>query len=162
MLACYHTTKTWGVFKMTKPIGFRVNKEQEKIVKRFRNALIRKYGQVYGVFSNEIVELMRNSLESPAGQHAHTKSPSKFTCFHHRLAAIYFKLPNGGVFGYNTVERLIEKYAGGDDRTMRRYFNALKAWELVIPLGLKQYERGNLSEANEWIKEAYASDGGAG
>lgn len=144
---------------MTKPQGFRVDDEQEKIVKRFRNALIRKYGKLQGVWSNEIVALMRIYLESPAGQHAHTNSPSKFTCFHHRLAAIYFKLPNGGIFGRDTVERLIEKYAGGDDRTVRRYFNTLKAWELVIPLGQKKYERGHLSEVNEWIKEAHAQEG---
>lgn len=146
---------------MSEPQCFRVDKEQKKIVTRFKQALIRKYGQTYGVWSNEIVELMREYLESPRTKHTHTKPPRNFTCFHHRLAEIYSKLPNGGAFGRAVVERLIEKHAGGDDRTMRRYFNALKAWDLLTPLGLKQYERGHLTELNEWIQDVRRVEGGS-
>lgn len=139
---------------MTRPIGFRVDKEQEKIVNRFKQALNRKYGKLHGVWSNEIVGLMREYLESPATRRTHTNPPRNFTCFHRRLAEIYFKLPNGGIFKRDIVDRLIEKYAGGDDRTTRRYFNALVAWDLLTPLGLRQYERGHLTELNGWIREA--------
>ncbi len=143
------------IFRMTKPVGFRVDEKQEKIVRRFRNAVIRKYGKLHGVFSNEIVGMMKKYLEITSSSHTPTNTPSRFTRYHYRLAKIYFKLPNSGIFRNDTVDRLIEKYAGGDDRTKRKYWNALKAWELLIALGQKEYERGHLSDINEWIEEAH-------
>ncbi len=146
---------------MSKPMGFRVDKEQEKIVKRFKNALIRKYGQLYGVWSSEIVKLMENYLEVSPGPRAHTKPPSRFTSFHRRLAKIYFELPNDVVFRDSVVDRLVERHAGGDDRTKRRYWNALEAWELLVlaekKKHVKGYTRRHLSSINQWIREAHQS-----
>ncbi len=94
---------------------------------------------------------MENFLKTGGGQNTHTR-PAKFTPFHKRLALIYFALPNSGFFKAPTVDLLIERHAGGHEKTKYAYWNSLKAWCLLIPVGLKQYERGLCPD---WLREAY-------
>ncbi|NVM22024.1 MAG: hypothetical protein HWN68_09630 [Desulfobacterales bacterium] len=147
---------------MSQHYSFNADEEQAKTVKRFKNALIRKYRKLHGVWSNEIVALMEDFLKKSSGQNAHTQ-PARFTPFHKRLALIYFALPNGTEIKAHTIDLLIERYAGAHEKTKRRYWNSLAAWGLIIgipsdkPHGRMKYDRGNcpdwLREAHELVKE---------
>lgn len=133
---------------MTKTVGFKIDSEGEKIVKRFKHALIRRYGKIHGVFSREILGLLEGYLQD--GSHTHV--PAKFTRFHRTLARIFFDLPNGAPFRASVIERLIEKDAGGHENTRRKYWRALEAWGLITYLAPNKFRRG---DCPEWLREAY-------
>lgn len=133
---------------MTKTIGFKVDGEGEKIIKRFKHALIRRYGKIHGAFSREILGLIEGYLQSAP----HTQTPAEYTRFHRTLARIFFDLPNGATFPASVVERLIEKDAGGHANTRRKYWRALEAWSLLLYLGPNRFKRG---DCPEWLIDAY-------
>lgn len=152
---------------MTKPCCFRVDEEQEKIVKNFKSALIRKYRKLQGVWSNEIVALMDNYLKTGGGQSTHTETPTHFTAFHHRLARIYFALPNRGTFMRGVVDMFIERFAGHHPKTKNQYWNDIRAWGLIeLAIVHKDerkttYRRCPLTKLNEWIREVHELAQGA-
>jgi hypothetical protein len=134
---------------MANTIGIRVDTEERKVWNRFKNAIIRKYGKLHGVFSKEVmlaIEARLATLESEAS----TQIPTNFTSFHRRLATIFYDLPNGSSFGKEYLERVIEKHAGGDQRTLLKYRHSLIAWDMIVQDGWN-FRRG---QEREWIKRA--------
>jgi len=132
---------------VSKVVSFRIDRENEKIINSFKNALIRKYGKLHGVLGPEItraVEQYLATLNAPA----HTQIPAKTSAFHHRLAEIFTDLPNGEPFTFDFLHRVIEKHAGGDPRTLLKYRRSLEVWELISRIGGGRYKRGPM---REWI-----------
>jgi len=132
---------------VSKVVSFRIDKENEKIINSFKNALIRKYGKLHRVWGSEItraVEQYLATLNAPA----HTQIPAKTSAFHRRLAEIFTDLPNGEPFAFDFLYRVIEKHAGGDSRTLLKYRRSLEAWELIFRAGSGLYRRGPM---REWI-----------
>ncbi len=146
---------------MPRQYSFRADEEQEKTVKRFKHALIRKYGKLHRVWSNEILGLMENFLKMGGGQSTHTETPTHFTASHHRLAKIYFALPNGGVFMRGVADMFIGRFAGHHEKTKKQYWNDLEAWGLIELVEVHKdgrkttYKRCPLTELNEWIREVH-------
>ena len=130
-------------------VGIRCDAEMKKVWNRFKNAVIRKYGKLHGVFSKEVMSAIEVRLATLEAE-PRTQIPTNFTSFHKRLAAIFYDLPNGATFGRAHLERVIEKHAGGDPRTLLKYRHSLIAWDMVISSGWS-FKRG---QEREWIKQA--------
>jgi predicted secreted Zn-dependent protease len=135
---------------MTETVGIRVDAEKRKVWNRFKNAIIRKYGKLHGVFSKEVMSAIEARLAILEAE-SHTQIPDKnFSSFHRRLAHIFNDLPNGGSFDRVHLERVIEKHAGGDQRTLLKYQHSLIALDMIVQDGWR-FKRGIECD---WIKLA--------
>jgi len=139
-----------GALNVSRTINFRADHEQEKVVKRLKRAVIRKYGKLHRVWAEEIVEAIERYLPTLEAS-AHTQNPGKIGTFHRKMVLIYSQLPNGKSFHRNILEMAVERHAGADDRTKRKYLRGMEAWELVVPDPnmMRHYMRG---PEREWVK----------
>lgn len=134
---------------MTNTVGIRIDAEERKVWNRFKNAVIRKYGKLHGVFSKEVMEAIKVRLAELEAE-SRTQIPTKFSSFHRRMAAIFYSLPSGGSFDRAHLERVIEKHAGGDRRTLLKYQHSLIALDMIVQDGWR-FKRGIECD---WIKLA--------
>jgi len=134
---------------MAETVGIRVDAEKRKVWNRFKNAIIRKYGKLHGVFSKEVMSAIEVRLAALEAE-PRTQIPTNFSSLHRRLAAIFYDLPNGASFGRAHLERVIEKHAGGDQRTLLKYRHSLIAWDMIVQNGWS-YKR---CKERDWIKQA--------
>jgi hypothetical protein len=137
-----------GGFFVTKVIGFRVNEDQEKVVKELKQALIREYGSHHRFFAQELIKAIEKHLATSDLSHAHTK-PAKISTAVKRMVAMFYDLPNDALFTYDYLDKVIGKHAGVDPRTLRSYRKQLYAWGLIEPRG-GSWVRGH---EKDWVKE---------
>jgi len=121
----------------------------DEVWKRFKQAVIAKYGKLHGVLGMALTEALRLYLRdvSSDGAHTHTKSNSKepqkagtgeaskvdmmYGRGHRVVAQIVSQLIDMGLWdgeelNQKVVERLIWKYAGMDSRTVRKYMEMVE------------------------------------
>ena len=109
-----------------KLVNFRLNEEDMKVYKSFKNDVWQKYGQINGVLGHEVtqaIRLYRSYLNSSIDVQQHTRADKKQRLRNIMERMIVYKYTNEAC--KRDIELFIKKEGVKDKRTVNDYFKAL-------------------------------------